>query len=250
MKLTENLVNLARELIDKANAEGTTLRLLGGIAVYLNSPNGSKIESLKREYKDLDFVVNRKGVKGLNKVFNDYGLIEDKQFNALHGATRLLYYKENEFQIDVFIGIFEQCHKIDLEPRLDLLPYTISLGDIFLTKIQIHKMNEKDIKDILMLLIDHDFGLFSKAEKPEIEYILSITSNDWGWYTTTRDNLLLLREFEKSYLRDENLDRVDKIIDYLIEAMDNAPKSLAWKMRNIIGRKMPWYDEPEEVRLE
>ncbi|BAL81502.1 hypothetical protein [Caldisericum exile] len=250
MGRTEELVNLAKDLIDKAKAEGPNLRLLGGLAVYLNSPKGRTIETLKREYKDLDFVVNRKGVKGLSRIFNENGLMEDKQFNALHGATRLLYYKGNEFQIDVFIGVFEQCHKIDLEQRITMLPYTISLGDVFLTKIQIHKMNEKDVKDLLMFLIDHDFGLENKVELNELEYILSITSNDWGWYTTARDNLILLKDFSKDYLTGKDYDRVQAVIGYIINAMDNAPKTLSWKMRSIIGRKMPWYDEPEEVRLE
>lgn len=250
MSRTEELIELGKNLIDKARAEGTTLRLLGGIAVFLNSPYGRNINTLKRDYKDLDFVVNQKGVRGLTKVFLEEGLVEDKQFNALHGATRLLFYKGNEFQIDIFIGIFEQCHKLNLEPRLNILPYTISLADIFLTKIQIHKMNEKDVKDLLMLLLDHDFGLKSPNEKSEMSYILEITSSDWGWFTTTKDNLLLLKDLSKNYLKGDDLRRVNEIVDYLVSAMDNAPKTLSWRVRSIIGRKVQWYDEPEEVHLE
>jgi len=249
MKEAGVLVDFAKTLIDRCKVEGATLRLVGGLAVYLNAPKGSKIETLKREYKDLDFVVNRKGVKALNKVFESSGLIPDKQFNALHGETRLLYYKENEYQIDIFVGVFEQCHKLNLENRLEKLPYTISLGDVLLTKIQIHKMNEKDVKDLLMLLVDHDFGLNNKNEIEDLEYIKGILSNDWGWYTTTTDNLKFLKELSKDYLTGELHDSVNKTIDYMLETFENAPKSLSWKMRSIIGRKVQWYDEPEEVQI-
>ena len=110
-------------------------------------------------------------------------------------------------------------------------------------------MNEKDVKDLLMLLVDHDFGLNNKNEIEDLEYVKGVLSNDWGWYTTTTDNLKFLKELSKDYLKGELYDSVNKTIDYMLETFENAPKSLSWKMRSIIGRKVQWYDEPEEVQI-
>jgi hypothetical protein len=36
-------------------------------------------------------------------------------------------------------------------------------------------------------------------------------------------------------------------IEVLRSAIDEAPKSRRWRMRSRLGRRMPWYDLPEEV---
>jgi hypothetical protein len=242
------LIDFAKRIIERSGDEGVTLRLLGGVAVYLNCPNGRTIDSLRRDYKDLDFVIDPKSLKNFFRIAPSLGLREDKTFNALHGATRLLFFTD-DFQIDFFVGVFEQCQKIDLARRLTKQPYTISIADLFLTKIQIIKMNEKDIKDLLMLLVDHDFGYKDKKEKEEMEYILSITSSDWGWFTTAVDNLKLLDEFSEEYLDQPILDEVRGEIAYVLDEMNKSPKTLKWKIRKAIGKRVPWYEEPEEVRI-
>ncbi|AEM79258.1 hypothetical protein [Thermoanaerobacter wiegelii] len=247
----EKLLNLAIELIKEAEQRGVTLRLLGGLAFYFNSPTARKLPAFQRQYKDLDFAVNPKGARYLTEVFKKLGWKDDQYFNALHGATRMLFYFEEnqELQADIFIGVFEQCHKLNFEKRLSLSSTTLPISDLLLTKLQIHQLNRKDILDIIMLLYDHDFGRVTPTEKNELAYIVELTSNDWGWYTTISDNLNIIESMISEFVEDTNdLKRIQSNIKWIYNAIQEAPKSIKWKLRNIIGRRIRWYDEPEEIK--
>lgn len=246
---TEQLLKLGSDLIKEAEQNGAPLRLLGGIAYYLNSPEARKLPQFTRVYKDLDFAVSSKGARYITKVFRKYGWTDDQQFNALHGATRMLfYYGENlDLQVDIFVGVFEQCHTLNFEKRLDLTSPTIPLADLLMTKLEIHQLNKKDVLDIVMLLYDHDFGLTSPKEKADLGYLIQITSSDWGWYTTIHDNLDVVEAMLPDFVNGNNLMRIKNTINWIRKSMEEAPKSIKWKMRNSIGRKMQWYELPEEV---
>ena len=60
--------------------------------------------------------------------------------------------------IDVFFDKLNYCHKVSFEGRLDNDPYSISLADILLQKLQIWEINDKDLKDIEFLFIGAEFG--------------------------------------------------------------------------------------------
>ena len=34
---------------------------------------------------------------------------------------------------------------------------------------------------------------------------------------------------------------------HLVNKVEKAPKKLKWKMRSMVGEKVPWYELPEEV---
>ena len=244
---TKQLVELGTSLVEEAEHRGALLRLLGGLAYYLNSPQATVLPELQREYKDLDFAVNTRGARALTEVFRNLGWTDDHYFNALHGATRMLFYYQETLQADIFVGVFEQCHKIDFKDRLVLSKPTIPLADLLLTKLQIHQLNKKDIQDVVTLLYDHDFGRSTPVEMPELEHIIRMTAGDWGWYTTVHDNLIAVEPMVDDFLKSKELTRVKANLAWIRQSMENAPKSLKWKMRDQIGRRMQWYEEPEEV---
>lgn len=246
---TEQLLKLGKDVIEEAEKDGAKLRLLGGIAFYLNAPNARNLPQFQRVYKDLDFAVNSKGTKAITKAFKKLGWTDDQQFNALHGATRMLFYygEELDLQVDIFVGVFEQCHKLTFEKRLSLNSPTLPLADLLLTKLEIHQLNRKDVLDLVMLLYDHDFGLHQTDEKRELQYILDLTGSDWGWYTTVHDNLGVIENMAGEFLEGDDLSRVKETLNWIRTSMETAPKSLKWKMRSSIGRKMQWYELPEEV---
>jgi hypothetical protein len=117
---TDELLELGLRLIGEAEERGAPLRLLGGLAIYVNAPQGARLPGLERSYADLDFAVGRKGAKALNAAFSGQGWQDDHYFNALHGATRLLYTYQDSLQADIFVGTFAQCHQLELEKRLGL----------------------------------------------------------------------------------------------------------------------------------
>ncbi len=245
---TGELVGLALRLVEEAEQRGAQLRLLGGLAIYLNAPEGAGLPELQRSYGDVDFVVNQKGAKALNAAFSSQGWQDDHYFNALHGASRLLYYYQDSLQADIFIGAFEQCHRLDLEKRLKLHKPTLPLADLLLTKLQIHQLNAKDVQDVFALLYDHGFKQDSGSEPIDMAYIARLGGEDWGWYTTLHDNLDQLVTLAGEKLNGESAGRVSERLQELRAAIEAAPKSVRWKLRNQIGRRMLWYDEPEEVK--
>jgi hypothetical protein len=248
----EQLSRLGVTLVQEAEKRKSHLRLLGGIAVFLSSPQAALKPALRRDYKDLDFAVNRKGVRPLAEIFTAQGWEEDRRFNALHGQDRQLFYLQDELQADIFIGRFEQCHVLNFENRLGLNDLTLPLVDLLLTKLQIHQMNAKDVLDIFTLLLDHavefhEAGDGRAQDEIDLNFIGRLTGDDWGWYTSVHDNLAVLETLLPKHLDGEDLLLVRTRLEKLRGAIENQAKTFRWQARSLIGRHLPWYDEPEEV---
>ncbi len=68
----------------------------------------------------------------------------------------LFYDTENKRQVDVFVGTFSMCHRLDLSGRLGEHAYSLDAADLLLTKLQIHEINRKDLVDAVRLLLTHE----------------------------------------------------------------------------------------------
>ncbi len=240
-------ISEARRLHARAQDDGIIVRLLGGAAVPLST--GRALPAvLQRPYNDLDYVVRRSDARGWRDLLEANGYQADTQFNALHGAHRLLHYDTaNDRQLDTFVSTFAMCHTIDLEDRLPAGSLTLAPEDILLTKLQIFEVNDKDLTDAIALLLGHPVA---SGGDPGIhrERLAKVVGADWGWYTTVSDNLAKV----SARLQTVGLDHaatqtVAGRLAQLGEVMTAAPKSLRWKARARIGRRLPWYDLPEEV---
>lgn len=241
------LKNLALQLVQEAERKGAKLRLLGGMAIYMSSPASASQPVLKRSYNDLDFVIDRRGSRFVEAAFEAQDWEPDRRFNALHGATRMLFTYRDEIQADLFVGDFVQCHKLSLETRLVLHPVTLTPADLLLTKLQIHEMNRKDANDVFMLLLSCSLAVGADKNNIDSSYIAALTGKDWGWYTTVHDNLAFLRKSLPKGLKPAEQKTIRSRLDRLKDGIEAAPKSAGWKTRNLVGRRLPWYDEPEEV---
>jgi len=195
-----------------------------------------------RNYKDIDFFGISSQSKKISEVLESFGMIANKRFNALHGDRRLMFYDPRlDSTIDVFLDAFEMCHKIVLKDRLTIMKYTIPPSDLLLTKLQIVKITENDIKDIYALLTDLDLGDHDDEKTINVNYIAKLLADDWGFYTTVTDNIQkILNEFNPP-------PNIAEKLKQLLKKLEEEPKSLKWKMRAKIGRKVKWYEEPEEV---
>lgn len=245
---SQELQDLGIALVKEAESRKAQLRLLGGLAVNINCPKGRLLPALQRDYKDLDFIVDRRGARELKAVFAAKGWVDDHRFNAIHGETRMLFYYEESLQADIFVRVFAQCHRIDFKNLLDLAGPTIPVAELLMTKLQVHELNEKDLKDIVMLLHDHDFGHSGTGDElKELNRLLETTSNDWGWYTTIHDNLVAVESLVGNFLEDEHATIVVTNLKWIRQSIELSPKSMKWNLRSKIGRRLRWYEEPEEV---
>ena len=234
----------AIRILEAANAQGITLRLLGGLAVYLQSPSARTDERLKRSYKDLDFATLAKFGAKTKALFAELGYPGNKTFNALHGHQRLLFWDEqNGRQVDIFIDRFQMCHNIDFRPRLQIDQRTLALADLLLTKLQIVEVNEKDLVDVVALFVDYDVG--DDDRSVNAAYIAKLMSNDWGFNKTLDLNL----EKVKAFAVERHFPPyVTERIDALLARIQAQPKSMGWKRRAMVGGRVRWYELPEEPR--
>lgn len=240
----EDITGEALRVLDAANADGIPLRLLGGLAIYLRSNSAKADARLKRTYKDLDFVVLAKHTGKTKALFAKLGYAANKNYNALHGHQRLLFWDElHGRQVDIFVDRMQMCHSIDFRARLNIDERTLSLADLMLTKLQIVELNEKDILDTMALFIDFDVEDSEKGISAA--YIAGLTGSDWGLQKTLEINLKKMKAFaaERGFPR-----QVQERIDKLLARMEQQPKSFAWKTRAMVGERVRWYELPEEPR--
>ena len=250
MNTLANLEDEMYRLISEAQKQSIFLRVLGGLAVKIHSSHASH-RSLERHYPDIDFVTDKASAKKLVDFLPAMGYIPNKTFNTLSGDRRQLYYDEaNGRQVDVFIGDFTMCHTLPLADRLHVEPLTIPLAELFLSKAQIVQLNHKDVLDLLALTLDHEAGPRDE-ETINTDLIASLCARDWGLYTTismTIQKLLAFLDEGDLLLDDAEMQTARTRLATIQKAMDEAPKTMAWKMRAKVGTRVRWYEEVEEVQ--
>lgn len=241
-----DIVDEAGRLLDAAGRDGATLALLGGIAVRLNA---SVIPPpLDREYKDIDFAVPKGGGNAAATLLSECGYQPAVEFNALQGRERLLFHDpEHDRQVDVFIGSFRMCHEIPFADRLDPGRRTVQLAELVLTKLQIVQLNEKDVRDTVLLFHGHEV---SDRDGDAINgaRIAELCSSDWGLWRTITANLERCREHLGDYaLSEADAALISDRLTQLLAQIEAEPKSRGWKLRARVGERKRWYELPDEV---
>ena len=99
-------------------------------------------------------------------------------------------------------------HDLDARDRLDLDDYAISPVDALLAKLQIGKINEKDVHDAIALVKDVPLREADAEGELEISldigYLAEVCSQDWGLYHDITTNLeLVLASIEEYGLDDD-----------------------------------------------
>ncbi|MDA4121063.1 MAG: hypothetical protein OK404_01495 [Thaumarchaeota archaeon] len=240
----ENIFDEARRVLDEAKERKVVLKLFGGVAIYTRCPS-SRIPPLARKYVDIDVIGRSKQSEVIKKLFGDLGYTPRERFNAMYGDRRLVFNDiEHSRRVDVFLDVFEMCHRFDLRERLMLDGSTIPPADLLATKLQVVEINEKDLKDLASILLDHDVGT-TDGEQINGAYLAKLTSNDWGVYKTLTVNLDKLSSFVPQLLKGAEAEVVGARIQFLRKMMEEEPKALKWRLRARIGERAPWYVLPE-----
>jgi hypothetical protein len=139
------------------------------------------------------------------------------------------------------------CHEIPFGDRLKPGEPTVPLAELLLTKLQIVQLNEKDVRDTVLLFHGHDVADHDE-DVVNAERIAQLCADDWGLWRTITGNLARCRELLGNYsLPAPDTERVGGRLDTLLERIEQAPKSRGWKLRSRIGERKRWYDLPEEV---
>ena len=249
--LNLEFVDEALNLVRDAEAKGIRLRILGSVAYRLQCPNNLHLfEDTKRVLTDVDFGAEKKQNKAIREFLASRGYISDEGiYVASEGARHAYLHRETGLNVDVFADELYFCHRIPFRGRLDLDSPTICTTDLLLEKMQIVEINLKDFKDTIVLLLEHPLSLQQSGQKAvDVDYIVDIMRQDWGFYHTFTTNLKRVPDYltEFSSLGRQGEDVIRERIGLLLEAIETAPKTLGWRMRSKIGTRSRWYQEVSE----
>ncbi|MHB8460045.1 MAG: hypothetical protein ACYDAK_01195 [Candidatus Limnocylindrales bacterium] len=250
----------AVRIIGLAESRGLLLRLMGGLAFHAQAPTWTA--RINRDGRDIDFATRGRDRKAVVELLVGEGYTPDKQYNALYGHKQLYFVDEPHSRpVDVLVDRLEMCHMFEFGDRLATTSPTLPLAELLLSKLQVVRINRKDVLDALILLGEHPLGTTDGATDAttgssaiNTTRIVALAANDWGWWRTLTENLDKLRLFHEVDLKPGELDtgrplRYDPVaqIRDLRAAIDAAPKSTRWKLRSRVGDRMSWYELPEEV---
>lgn len=238
------------KILKEAKRRGIVLRLFGGMAFEVHCPKYRYLfDDFGREFPDIDVVGCLKQVVEIQKLFLELGFEENKNVMRLFGTQRRIFEcPGSRLHIDVILDRLRFCHEIDLRKRLEIDYPTVSLADLFLSKMQIVQINEKDLVDIIILFLEHDVGETDR-ETINVNYISRLSSHDWGLWKTVTSNLEKTKRLVEKFLKDnpENIKNVRSKINAVKNYLQESKKSLRWKLRAKIGERIKWYHEVEEV---
>jgi hypothetical protein len=242
-----DIVKETERIIDLAEKQNVILRLFGGLAIRFHCQSATH-RSLERKYADIDFMGLSKQARNIKKLFTELGYAPREVFNAYYGDQRLIFNDlTNERRIDIFLDVFKMCHKFDFRDRLILNKPTIPLADLLATKLQVVHITEREYRDIIALVHDHEIGDSDGPETINGLYLAKLCSEDWGIYKTLTTNIGFILSALKEFQLDPEYESVArKHLEELSSRIENIPKTTGWKIRARIGERKQWYELPED----
>jgi len=257
---TQVFIDEGKRLVDEAAKREIPLRLLGGVAIRIHC-----LESLdfarklmrlgegQQEYTDLDFMSYVRFRKNKMREFFEEMGYEKRPTTMSSAATQrhIYFHPKGWFYVDVFYDkLLAANHPLDFRGRLGLDSPTITPADLLLEKLQIVFPDEKDVKDLLLVLRAHEISTKEERNRINAKFIATKLASDWGFWYTATTNLTGLREYvgAAQNLTDEEKQDLNSKIDQLVQTVENEPKSTGWKMRSIVGTKRKWYNPVETTQ--
>jgi hypothetical protein len=251
--VTEHVRLTASQVRERAAAAGLRLRLAGSYAIRVHCERyGDLLDTLKRDtVNDLDLVTERRGGREVGAILEDMGYVGDRTVEiASSGRQRYFVHRDYDLSIDVYLGGLYYCHPLELEKRLDVDPVTIPLAELLLSKLQIVNVTEKDLKDVVVLLVEHEVG-DQDNETINGRLVSSLLGNNWGfWYTATTNMKRALGRVDAYQLSESQRATFRNRATGLLARIEDTPKSLRWKLRARVGTHMAWYQDVEEKQLD
>ncbi len=248
----EEFIREAKDLVAAAAEENLVLRIMGGMAIYLHS---REVETLwknlgrlgKKVFTDIDLVSHGKYRVKLLKFFEKRGYTINQRLLYHYGKTRQIYYGPKIPMVEIFFDQLAMNHTLSYKKRLEMDSPTLPAAELLLQKLQMVRMNEKDIKDAIILLRAHEIGE-SDENMINTNAVIHPLLSDWGFCHTSKENLKKIKASLEKYdvLKQNDREIVSQRIEELEGLIEAGPKTFKWKSRAVIGTKTRWYNEVDE----
>jgi hypothetical protein len=242
----DDLVAESERVVAAARGGGLKVRLAGGLAIRRLCSSARK-PPLQRDYHDLDLAIaGERNHHAFTDLMVSLGYEPDTMFNTLTEGARLRYTDANRGRhVDVFVNAIRMCHVIDFARRIGLLEETLTPTDLLLTKLQIVQLNEKDVLDMVALLLDQRLTAGFNAGI-DTAYLEQVWADDWPLWNTSRLTLGKIRQALPGLFNGAAPSSLLASVDALDRLLDSGRKSLRWKVRARVGERVRWYELPEE----
>ena len=150
--------------------------------------------------------------------------------------------------IDIFLDVMRMDHDLDVRERLEIDDYAISPADAFIAKMQIGKINQKDIHDVIALVKDVPLRDVDDDQSIDLLHVAEVCSHDWGLYQDITTNLDIALAMVDDYgLTEAQQDRVYARLAAIKESVESASKSIRWRLRATVGERVAWRREIEDT---
>jgi hypothetical protein len=240
-----------KRITEAARQAGLMLRLLGSLAFQVHCPQFGFLQAkLGRAYTDIDLAGYGRQAKSVAQLLAGLGYTEDREiFVVTEGSRAIFENPANGLHVDVFYEKLDFCHVIRWNGRLETDWPTIPLAEMLLEKMQIVKINEKDLIDMIMLLLEHPLGEVD-TETINMAHVARLCAANWGLWRTTTMNLTKTAQIAQTYpqLTPEQKERVAAQVSAALARIEAEPKPLAWRLRDRVGDRLKWYKDVDEVK--
>jgi cell filamentation protein, protein adenylyltransferase len=272
VRRADRLMREAMAIVDSAREHGAQLRLVGGLAVRRYCVD---LDFIDREYSDIDFVGLSQQAKELSAAFAGLGYVENRYVSQATDSGQMQFIKAEALRaasaraaaagaaaatgtrpgepslvdhVDIFLDVMRMDHDIDIGERLDIDEYAVSPVDALIAKLQIGRINQKDVHDVIALLKDLPAHEVEEDVSLDVAYFAEVCARDWGLYQDIRENLGVVFERLDDYgLSEEQLARVRGRLETLIAVIEEKAKSLRWRLRATVGKRVAWRREIEDT---
>jgi len=240
-----------KRIVSAADSAGLMMRLLGSLAFQTHCPNFGYLQAeMGRAYTDIDFAGYGRQASDVRHMLADLGYVENREvFVVSEGGRAIFENHSNQLHVDVFYEKLDFCHVIPWNGRLEVDTPTIPLAELMLEKMQIVRINEKDVIDTIMLVLEHALGDIDQ-ETINTARIAELCGQDWGLWRTATMNLEKVRQLAQGYtqLSDEHKATVTARVAGIAGRIETEPKNLAWRLRARVGDRVKWYKDVDEVQ--
>lgn len=247
----EKFENELKHILQASEQAGMLLRVIGSLAFQMHCPQFGYLQAaMGRAYTDIDFAAYGSQSKQIGQLLTSLGYQENREVYINSEGERAIFDKTAAgLHVDVFYDKLDFCHTIYWKDRLEVDSPTIPLAELLLEKMQIVKINEKDVIDTIMLLLEHPLGE-GDDECINIQRVAGLCADDWGLWRTTTMNLDKVRQLAQGYsqLSVEQKARVQEQVQVALRRLESEPKPLAWKLRARVGDRVKWYKDVDEVQ--
>jgi hypothetical protein len=227
------------------------------------------LEFAEREYSDIDLIGLKRQVVAVGDVFRGLGYAENKHVAMATGNGQLQFFVPDPAlpgvavggpgnlpvftdvppsdHIDVFLDAMRMDHQVDFRDRLEINTYAIDPADLFLSKLQIVNLNEKDVHDTITLIKDVYVDFQPHPGVLDLHHVAGVCAADWGLYIDVMNNIDTVVEHLADYdLGPRDAARVRRTLELAQDMMTEQAKTLRWRLRARIGKRVRWYAEVEE----